>query len=125
MALAQRKTRHRILDSILYLYNDSWYPEVVSIFIAWLALSTIMFLLAFYVNKAPFTWHSITLNTWISIFSTVMKTLLLFAVSACLSQWKYISLFQKKRELIDFDLYDGASRGPNGSFTLLWSMRFR
>ncbi|KAF2473581.1 uncharacterized protein BDR25DRAFT_311809 [Lindgomyces ingoldianus] len=125
MAFLSLKRRRQVTQSFDYLLKDSWFPEVQSIFTAWLALVMVFFLLGYYFNKAPFTWHGLSLNTWVSIFSTVMKSLLLFTVSACLSQWKYISFSQRKRKLIDFDLYDGASRGPNGSVSLLWSMQFR
>ncbi|KAF2119045.1 hypothetical protein BDV96DRAFT_643202 [Lophiotrema nucula] len=125
MTSSKSKMRRRIVDDISYLLKDSWWPEVQAIFTAWLALAVIFFLLGYYFNKTPFVWHGVSLNTWVSIFSTIMKSLLLFTVSACLSQWKYISFSQKRRKLIDFDLYDGASRGPNGSVSLLWSMQLR
>ncbi|KAF2174932.1 hypothetical protein K469DRAFT_685136 [Zopfia rhizophila CBS 207.26] len=120
-----RRKQQKIIQSLSYLVKDSWFPEVQAIFTAWLALVMVFFLLGYYFNKAPFTWHGLSLNTWVSIFSTIMKSLLLFTISGCLSQWKYISFSERRRKLIDFDLYDGASRGPNGSVALLWSMQFK
>ncbi|KAF2735264.1 hypothetical protein EJ04DRAFT_601070 [Polyplosphaeria fusca] len=125
MAFGHQSFRRRIINNLDYLFKDTWYPEVLSIFTAWIALATLLFLLGYYFNTTPFTWHSLTLNTWVSIFSTIMKSLLLFTVSACLSQWMYISFSQRKSRLLDFNMYDGASRGLNGSFGLLWGTKFR
>ncbi|TID25690.1 hypothetical protein E6O75_ATG03553 [Venturia nashicola] len=85
----------------------------------------IILLLFLYDSKPVFEWHGASLNSFVSVFATISKTLLLMAVSSCLGQWKYIYFYREKRKLIEFDVFDGASRGPEGSFHLLWHIRFR
>ena len=105
--------------------TDTWFLECLAIVLSWLAFGVIVGLLASYNAKPLFTWHGFSLNTWVSIFSTVFKTSLLFAVSECLGQWKYILFTRSKRRVMDFEACDDASRGPKGSLELLWRMRFQ
>lgn len=73
----------------LFLYN--WWLCIISILISVLALLAIVIILAFVddrtLPKLPF---SITVNTYISFFSTIAKATMLFAVAECLSQLKWL-----------------------------------
>lgn len=77
-------------------------------------------LLVTYDRQPVVYWHSLTMNTVISILSVAMKALLIFAAAECIGQWKWILLQHKKRTLIDFERIDRASRGPLGCFNLTW-----
>ncbi|KAF8856580.1 hypothetical protein BDZ45DRAFT_727386 [Acephala macrosclerotiorum] len=115
--MAPRKSR-----SIL---GDTWLPETLAIVLSLVSFLMILVLLKVYDNRPIFVWHGATLNTFVSTIATLGKAMLLFTVSACMSQWKYIWFSQARRKLIDFEVFDSASRGPSGSLSLLWSVNFR
>jgi hypothetical protein len=73
----------------LFLYN--WWVCIVSVVISILALLAIVIILAYVDDKAltrlPF---GISVNTYISFFSTIAKATMLFAVAECLSQLKWL-----------------------------------
>ncbi|KAI9170741.1 hypothetical protein HJFPF1_00212 [Paramyrothecium foliicola] len=49
-----------------------------------------------------------------------MKALMIFGISECVGQWKWILFSRKERRLMDFERIDLASRGPLGSSILVW-----
>lgn len=104
---------------------DTWLIENIASLFSIISMLMIVVLLHLYDSKPIFEWHGASLNSFVSVFATLSKALLLLAVSSCLGQWKYISFSQKKRKLIEFDTYDSASRGPKGSLQLLWQTRLR
>lgn len=91
-----------------------------------LSLVAMISLLASFDDRPIFDWHGLTLNTLISILSVSMKAFLIFAVTQCIGQWKWI-LFShhntRARPLLDFENIDLASRGPLGSVSVLWTVR--
>jgi hypothetical protein len=107
------------------LLTDTWILEIVSNSISVLSLISIAILLSRYDEKPLVAWHGVGLNALVAVFSTISKTLLLFAVSSCLGQWAYLNFAQKRSKLIDFDTFVSASQGPQGSFFLLLQTRFR
>jgi hypothetical protein len=58
-------------------------------------------------------------NTVVSALSTLAKSSMLMAVGQGLGQlkWQY---FQRPRRLMDFEVFEGASRGPWGALELLY-----
>lgn len=107
------------------LLADTWMIENVATLFSLLSMFTIVLLLFLYDSKPIFEWHGASLNSFIAVFATLSKTLLLMVVSSCLGQWKYIYFSREKRKLIEFDVFDEASRGPQGGFQLLWHTRFQ
>lgn len=76
-----------------------------------------------YHNRPLEQWHSVTLNTVVSVLSTATKTGLLLVAEESISQWKWILYWRETRPFIDFERLDKASRGPKGSANLLWKLR--
>ncbi len=83
-------------------------------------------------NASPFWRRSkpnpqwtlgISLNTIVSILSTVFRASLMLSVAHGLSQSGWIWFTQRPRPLSDICWYDSASRGPLGSVQLLWRLR--
>ncbi|KAK8167542.1 hypothetical protein BC567DRAFT_15141 [Phyllosticta citribraziliensis] len=105
--------------------RDTWIPEIVSVALSLAAWAVNMALLGAFNGQPVFEWHKATLNTLVSVFSTLSRVLLLFAVSSALGQWKYIAFAQQQRKLIEFQHFDQASRGAHGSLMLLWSTGLR
>jgi hypothetical protein len=72
-------------------------------------------------TKVRFT---VTINSVISLFGTLVKSTLLIPVVASLHQLKWI-WFKNERPLSDIKLFEGAGKGPLGSAILVWNLRGR
>jgi hypothetical protein len=71
------------------------------------------------------TWFNsgITLNTLVSLFTTLAVAMALSTVQECISQLKWLWYSGASRPLGDVETYDRASRGLTGSVELLWKLR--
>lgn len=67
----------------------------------------------------------ITLNALIALITTVMKGASLTPLMEGMSQLKWLAFARETRPLMDFNVYDGASRGGLNALTLFWHMRKR
>ncbi|KAH9204479.1 hypothetical protein DL95DRAFT_116049, partial [Leptodontidium sp. 2 PMI_412] len=89
-----------------------------------MALIAIVIVLNHYNGKPSPSWpYEITLNTLVSVFSTLLKALMMMAVAECISQLKWI-WFKDPRSLTDLTTFENASRGPWGSVQLLFTLKF-
>jgi hypothetical protein len=66
----------------------------------------------------------LTLNSVVSIFSTIVKSTVLIPVVASLGELKWL-WFRKGQPLSDVTVYDSAAKGPLGSIMMLWAFRGR
>lgn len=108
--------------------DRKWLPEYFALLISLLAIAAVIGILARYDGSDFATWHfayNISINAVISTFSTIAKGFLAIAVSAGIGQWKWIWFKQNERSLNDFDILDKSSRGPWGSFLMLFHTRGR
>lgn len=100
--------------------SSSWTWEILAILVNIASFIALVTTLIVYDGKAVSAWtFFLTLNTIVSILSTVSKTTLLFAVAEAIGQWKWILFAKGYRPLNDFERVDAASRGPWGSARLL------
>ena len=105
-------------QSILF-GKDSWLLEAVSMLTSLVCQGAIIAILSTMQNKPLANWTApISLNTTIAILTTASKSLLLLAVAECISQSKW-NHFRKPRQVLDFDIFDNASRGPLGAVQIL------
>ena len=100
-----------------------WMPELWALGGSGLAFAGTVALLSVFDDRPIFDWYGVTLNTLVSILSAAMKAALIFAISECISQWKWILFSREERPLIDFERIDSASRGPLGGVNVLWKTR--
>lgn len=101
----------------IFLYN--WWLCILSIILSILALAAIVILLAVVDHRTlPTLPLNITVNTYISFFSTLAKATMLFAVAESLSQLKWL-WFRQPRMLEEIQTFDDASRGPFGAAQLI------
>ena len=109
----------------LQLYKPSeWLYEISSLALSVLAVITLICVLRAYENRPNPQWRlGISLNTVVSILSTVFRASLMLPVAHALSQSGWIWFTQRPRPLSDICWYDSASRGPLGSVQLLWRLR--
>lgn len=99
---------------------SSWKLELWALGGCFATLAGLIALLSSFDSRTVFQWYNITLNTIVSTMAVTMKAFLIFAVTECIGQWKWIIFSQNKRALLDFEKIDLASRGPLGSMYLLW-----
>ena len=109
---------HRSLSRVI-----SWWKwELLALLLCAASLGVIIITLVLHENRPlPKYTHGITLNAWVAIFSTIIKSTMLYCVAEAVSQHKWISFGKGTYPLSDVELFDQASRGPWGSFQLLRS----
>lgn len=85
----------------------------------------IIVVLAHFDQKGLPDWPlSITLNSFLAFFTTLIRATFMLPVSTAISQTKW-TWFLQDRPMYDFHILDQASRGLRGSFMLLWRAHFR
>ena len=110
--------------------KDWWLAEIVSLVLGTVDVISMYIVLSHYDEEpAPAVnrimgW-GITLNTVISILSTVGRVSLLFPVAGCIGQQKWAWFSGTDRPLTDLETFDQGSRGAFGSLMLLWAVKAR
>lgn len=104
----------------------SWYLEIGAVILSFLALAAAIIVLRYEDGKAitQYTFY-LSLNTVVSILGTIAKSSLAFALAACMGQGKWNWYRSRRSELVGFQRFDEASRGPWGSIKFLWWLRMR
>lgn len=103
-----------------FFLRQTWILETVSMISSVSCLSAIVIILATMHNRPLSDWSALlSVTATVSVLITASKSSLLLVVASCISQskWEY---FRKPRPLLDFDTFDGASRGPLGALELLF-----
>ncbi|CAG8213515.1 unnamed protein product [Penicillium salamii] len=109
------------------LTSDTWIYEGVAMVFSVLCFIATITVLRVYEHKArPNLAYGITLNAIISILATGSKSSLLFVIGECIGQLKWVWFYKgKKKEHLDMQLFDSASRGPMGSLIVAFKHRGR
>ena len=110
--------------------TNGWLVELLSVLLGIVALIALCVLLKRYDGKAAprvnaVAGVNITLNTLVSILSTISRAALLLSVSECISQSKWSWFLDRQKPLEDLDVFDEASRGAWGGLKLLWRVNVR
>ncbi|KAL0262396.1 hypothetical protein SLS55_003842 [Diplodia seriata] len=103
--------------------GDWWEWELFGIVGSAVALGGIILVLCLFLDKPQPSWEHISLNALISWLSTVAKLLVLIPITRSLGQLKWVWFKQKHMPLLDMEVFDSASRGVLGSFSLLWRLK--
>ncbi|KAI1379459.1 hypothetical protein F4677DRAFT_464761 [Hypoxylon crocopeplum] len=99
--------------------NDG-YKESRALALCFSALTTLVVLLIYVDGRPLEQWNgSISLNAVVSSLGAVSRTSLAFAISSCLGQVKWNWFRKRPDNLVVFDRFDDASRGPWGSLWLI------
>jgi hypothetical protein len=86
----------------------------------------IIITLAIYNRHTLISWpHAISLNTVLSTLRVALKGFLMIIIASALGQSKWLWFSDKRHALLDFQVFDQASRGPWGSLLPLWRLRLR
>ena len=98
---------------------DGWLTELLAVLVGSVSIVGLCILLKRYDGQPAPRSNAIgsvdiTLNTVVSILSTIGRASLLLAVSECISQSKWNWYLSKYKPLKDMDTFDQASRGAWG-----------
>ncbi|KAI0435838.1 hypothetical protein F4803DRAFT_276716 [Xylaria telfairii] len=100
-----------------------WVAESVGCCLAAISLIAIIITLRLHEDKPLPRWPlSISINALIAVFGVLLKAGLTVPLSEGISQLKWIWFERQERNLLDLDEFDAASRGPWGSFLLLFTV---
>lgn len=129
-AKSQSKNSHPASTFYKTYVKNWWLIEILSLLVGIAAIAALCGLLSRYHNKpAPksnaFVSSNITLNTLVSILTTIGSAALLLSVSECISQLKWTWYLDDHRPLEDLDTFNDASRGALGGAVLLWRINIR
>ena len=103
-----------------------WKFEIIAMAVSAGAIVAIAAVLLTFNGKSMSTWHaSIRPNTVVSALSTLSKSSMLMVVGQVLGQLKWQHFRKRPRRLLDFEIFDDASRGPMGSVQLLYRLKWR
>lgn len=108
------------------LQKWQWKFETSLLILSVCSLVAIIVLLAVEDDTTLGSWKFyFSLNTAVSVLGTISRASLASSVGSCIAQEKW-NWFRKRQEpLYLFDRFDNASRGPLGSFKLLYWLKFR
>ena len=113
----------RTLKRHLKLQPQAWLWELASTLVALLSTLAIFLTLLLHNGQLLRDWPCyFTLNSLLSVFSTVLRIALVVAVSSAIFQLGYV-WFTKQRPLDDLEVFNTASRGIAGSLPLIWLQR--
>ena len=120
MTLRRQYTPLKDRTFVKWLRRSAWTTEFLSCIIALAALAAIVITLAVHQGKPLPKWPStISINSLIAIFTSILKAAMLLPIAEGLSELKWI-WFATTQPLTDMNRFDSASRGPWGSFKLFF-----
>lgn len=118
------QTRMRF-RAIVKVFRD-WRWEIFTWILGTTSLLVIVILLLCFQDKPLSSWKSdLQITAIIAVFSQISQSAFLVPVSYCTGQLKWNWFQAENRPLYDIELFDLASRGPDGSIRLLYHMSWR
>ena len=94
--------------------------EVIALTGSGISLMAIIMLLMAHHDNVVLSWP-VSISSTVSILGTIASLSMIFVVSNCVSQLKWIWFAQGSRKLRDLKTIDRASRGVSGAMTLVLS----
>ncbi|KAI1125888.1 hypothetical protein F5Y10DRAFT_294266 [Nemania abortiva] len=126
--MSSKTTSKRHLNNIIPLVKaifDGWKLEAVSCLVAFISLLATAVTLFPYANNPLPQWpFHVSINTLLSIYTVILKTALISALSTCIAQLQW-TWFLEARPLSDLLGYNAASRDAWGSVCWLQNNRLR
>lgn len=122
------KTKKRF-GSSFSLWTEKWFTnwwglELMSWLLAALSIVAIIITLHLHNGHSLPDWPlHLTINTLLSVFSTIGEISIMYPVTECISQLKWLWFTTNSHPLDQFQAFDAASRGRFGSLRLFWKLR--
>jgi hypothetical protein len=121
--LEPREELEEMKSSNPSLFRD-WGEEIASVVFSLVCTSLAFAVLLYMDSRSLAEWKlRVQPNTAIAILSTLTRASLMFPLSECIGQLKWVFL-EKSRSLHSIQTFDSASRGPIGAINFLWELRF-
>jgi len=115
--------------------DDYWKWEILGVVGSALALMGIIIFANHFDNGPTPSWSmtvskynktfTVTMNSILSLLSTIAKICVLIPVTKGLGQLKWIWFAKRERSLRDIETFESASRGLTGSALLMWKLKFK
>jgi len=108
------------------LVNDSWLLEISSLTLSIAAVTAAALLLHGYNGRPLQDWkHNFSINAVLSFVAIISKATMILVMGSALSQdkWNLYANGKESRPLLDFQIFDSASRGPMGSLRLTFQRK--
>jgi hypothetical protein len=115
--------------------DDYWKWEIFGVVGSALALMGIIVFANHFDNGPTPSWSmtlakynktfTVTMNSILSLLSTIAKICVLIPVTKGLGQLKWVWFAKRERSLRDIETFESASRGLTGSALLMWKLKFR
>ncbi|KAF3014158.1 hypothetical protein E8E14_001563 [Neopestalotiopsis sp. 37M] len=103
-----------------------WRLDIAALILSCCALIALIALLIYGNNRPLEQWELFfSINTVVSILGTITRAPLAFCIGSCLAQAKWIWFSQRTDSLRAFERFEDASRGPMGSFKLVYWLYYR
>lgn len=116
-----RSSRRHVRGTPHFPYMKHWLLELGCWIASFIAFAAIVGVLAYFDGRTYSELkYGININTLVSVLATLGTALMTVPLNNGLGQLKWLR-FRTPRELSDFQLLDGASRGAWGSLQLLFS----
>jgi hypothetical protein len=110
-----------IRDHISRYIIEWWLLELINWFIGAFSVAALVIILRHYDDsKIPHWKFGLTLNALISLLAGLTRSSLLIPTYQALGQLKWNWFWLEPKLMVDFELFDSASRGPLGSTFLLF-----
>ncbi|RDW90853.1 DUF3176 domain-containing protein [Aspergillus mulundensis] len=99
---------------------DTWLFEILAmIFSLTCCIAIVCILVTFNGEPQPEFAYGLTLNAIISTLATASKSSLIYVISACIGQLKWIGVYKRRKQIYNMELFDSASRGPLGAIFMV------
>ena len=103
--------------------HTTWIAEIAALALSMSAMAAIVAVLVVYDGQDIQHWNfpdNVSINAVIATLNTVSRTLLMFALSSAVGQWRWITVNRSTQPLSRFVDIDRLSQGPLGSVQFLW-----
>lgn len=95
----------------------SWSLEILAWLFAAVSLVVLIIVLIHYNGKPLGAWHSkVTPNTLVNILTTIGSTALIFPLTSCIAQMRWLWMQKKERRVVDMETFGS---GPIDSLMML------
>ncbi|KAI0429592.1 hypothetical protein F5Y09DRAFT_331681 [Xylaria sp. FL1042] len=102
------------------IFTSWWWWEIGSCIVSLIGLGLVTFILSRVDNEPVSSWpYSIRPNSLVSVITTVTKASMMVPIALCLSQLKWDHFQYRPNTLHHLQIYDDASRGPWGCFSMV------
>jgi hypothetical protein len=115
----QAEKPRTFFDDLVVLGND-WWGELLSSLCSFGCVALLVLVLREFDQKKLSQWpFDFSLNTTVSLLTTLAKLALMVPVTECISQLKWLWFTKSSKAVLDLETYDSAIRGPLGCVKFL------